>query len=164
MSTFPEIQLVPLSLENWRACSDLELAPEQRPFLPPNLDAIVEGRFFPKSRQVALVDPTGAVVGFAAYGEEEGSDRKKIFRFMIDRTRQRQGWGRGAMARIIAELFGAPGTEEIYLCYHPDNAPARDFYGRLGFREIRRLPCARTPEGKVEARLLRREWIPFALG
>ena len=123
------------------------------------MESIVEGQFFPKSEKRVILDLSENVVGFAMYGEEQGSNRKKIFRYMIDKAHQRRGLGRSALTQIIEELFAPEKATEIYLCYHPTNEGARAFYKIFGFQEVGHLPCNKNPEGKIEARLLKQDWL-----
>lgn len=149
------IDLATLHLSNWRDCAALQLAESQHDFMPSNLESIVEGQWFPKSKRVVIIHSELGAVGYAAYGEEEGSQRKKVFRLMIDYRHQKRGFGRDAMKLILQEMFTDPGVKEIFICYHPRNEGARQLYRSLGFKELGHLPCTRNPEGKIEARLER---------
>jgi diamine N-acetyltransferase len=85
------------------------------------------------------------MVGFVLYGVEAASGNNsprsraeggwKVFRLMIDREHQGQGYGRAALELVIERLASQPGCREIFISYHDDNHAARRLYASLGFVE-----------------------------
>ena len=54
---------------------------------------------------------------------------------MIDRTRQRKGYGRATVEALTRRLLETEGCSSCALSYSPENAVARALYASLGFVE-----------------------------
>ena len=142
------VRLEPVTIKNWKACIALELAPDQKNFLPSNLYSIAEAQFYEYARPRAVVDEHEQVVGYALFGRDIFTNKWKIFRLMIDKSHQGKGYGEGAMREIIEQISKEPDGNEILICYQDANQVARRLYAKLGFieQEI-------DTEGKVTALL-----------
>lgn len=143
-----DVQLLPLTRDNWRECSNLHVAESQRTFLPTNLHSIAEAQFYPDNVSRVVAADDGQIVGFALYGIETNSNRPKIFRLMIGERFQSRGLGRAAMQAIITDIRRRWDPAQIYVSFQNPNAIARRLYASLGFEEVEQ-------EGeKITARLL----------
>ena len=142
----PEVCLRPVTRGTWEACVALEVTEDQRRFVSPVARYLAlcshGGQWAP-----VAVHAGSDVVGFAMWAIDEEDGSAWIGGLVIDRDRQRQGYGRAAMERLIAMLAGT-GADQIALCYEPDNLVARTLYAGLGFRETGELI-----DGEVVARL-----------
>lgn len=144
------VSLRDVTKENWQACVQLKLAPEQEHFVASNAYSLAESKFMPTFIPQAIYrrdDATGAgaLVGFAMYGyypdgEPPFGQRHWIFRLMVDREHQGRGYGRAAMREILARLDADPACPNVLIGYEPDNTVARRLYLDLGFREIGPAP------------------------
>jgi diamine N-acetyltransferase len=130
-----KVRLELVTVRNWKACIALELALDQKNFLPSNLYSIAESQFYEDARSRAICDETEQVVGYALYGRDIFTNRWKIFRLMIDKSQQGQGYGEGAMREIIAQISKERDGNEILICYQDGNQVARRLYAKLGFVE-----------------------------
>jgi ribosomal-protein-alanine N-acetyltransferase len=77
----------------------------------------------------------GTVVGFAMWGRDPEDGSYWIGGFQVDKKQQRRGYGRDALAALIAYLRSMPGCRQVALTFEPDNAVARALYLRAGFVE-----------------------------
>ncbi|HET9902897.1 MAG TPA: GNAT family N-acetyltransferase [Xanthobacteraceae bacterium] len=145
-----DVRLAPVTASNWRAVVKLKLAPNQENFVASNVYSLAESKFDPGARPRAIYAGK-RLVGFLMY-EVLGSPRRpkeaSIYRFMIDRSHQRKGYGRAALARAIEEIRAIEGVSKIAICYAPENAAARHFYTRFGFVET-----GRDEDGEIIAEL-----------
>ncbi len=141
-----KIRLEPVTANNWKACIALELALDQEGFVPSNLYSIAESQFYPDARSTAIYNERDQLVGYVLWGRDIFANKWKIFRVMIDKSHQRQGYGKSAISAIIARIAQEPDGHEILISYQNDNEIARRLYAKLGFieQEI-------DPEGKVTA-------------
>lgn len=81
---------------------------------------------------------TGEAVGMAGYLAENPSDGYPwLGLLMIHADHQRQGLGSEAYAHLAAYFAGELGWTALRLGVLRDNAPARTFWDRLGFRHVR---------------------------
>ncbi|MCB0111884.1 MAG: GNAT family N-acetyltransferase [Caldilineaceae bacterium] len=132
-----QIQLAPVTAENWKACIALEVAPDQKDFLPTNLYSIAEAQFYAEARSTAIYNEVDHLVGYALYGRDLATGKWKIFRIMIDRSHQGKGHGEQAMRAIITTIADEPDGDEILISYKMYNLVARALYAKLGFVEQR---------------------------
>lgn len=126
--------------ENFRACIRLDVAPEQKDFVAPNVYSLAQAKVNPLLTPWAIYDrkilgqdltPDDEMVGFCMVQEMDGVGF--IMRLMIDRRFQRRGYGRAAMEDVIARLKMTPGIEIIATSYAKGNAGAEALYRGLGF-------------------------------
>jgi ribosomal protein S18 acetylase RimI-like enzyme len=76
-----------------------------------------------------------SVVGFAQYVRRFDA-QAELVRIYVHPDHQRRGIGRGLLARGLAAIAAA-GIELCYVSAEANNAPARAFYERFGFRPHR---------------------------
>lgn len=141
MEHHDDITLREVTRENWLATLTLEVEPEQQRFIADHapIAAIALAK--------AYIRPGGAnwepyaiyaaerLVGLLelAYTPGDGSDYW-LFHFFIDRRYQGQGYGRAALAQLIAFMRQRhPACVTLRLVVHPENQRARDLYLRAGF-------------------------------
>ena len=131
------ISLKPVTKDNWITCIDLTLHPEQKNNLASNVETIAELKFEPDNilRAIYLGD---CIIGMLAYCvEDEPPDPETfwIFRFMIDKDWQNQGYGKQALKSAIAEIVQL-GGKKIYTSHKPKNEIAGRLYQKLGFEYV----------------------------
>jgi diamine N-acetyltransferase len=81
------------------------------------------------------------VVGFLMYDVQKIKGKAKeasIYRFMIDRKHQGQGYGRAAVSKALKEIRAIPGVNRISIRYMPENPVAKPFYASFAFVEVGR--------------------------
>lgn len=133
-----DIRLADVTAENWRAVIRLELDESQKGLVASNLYSIAQSKFDESARPRAIYAGEN-VVGFLMYDilERDSEPREaSIYRFMIDRRHQGQGYGRAALTLAIAEIRRLGGLSKISICYMASNPVAKDFYASFGFVEI----------------------------
>jgi len=137
-----------LQADNWRDVVALELDADQRDLVASNLYSLAEAKFTPLARPRAIYAGT-RLVGFLMYdaGDDNEPHRALIYRLMIDRRHQRQGYGRAAFERALDEIRALPGIATVSICYAPEN-PAKTLYASVGFVEM-----GRDEDGEVVAEL-----------
>ena len=130
------VTLKPVTSENWRQCIKLKVADGQQSWVAPNATSLAESAFEPDAKLVPLAVYDGdTMVGFVMYGHPhyQGKDVWAIFRLMVDKDHQGNGYGRAAMEQVIQIIAGQPDCAEIYISYEPDNLIAAKLYASLGF-------------------------------
>lgn len=140
-----EVELAPLTRDNWRQCARLELAPGQAKFVASNLASIAESRF-ESHYEPRAVYADGEMVGFLMYCPEIETDEQNLywlFRLMTDRRRQGEGIGARAIRAALAEI-AARGGRSVKTCHVPENTVASGLYQRLGF-----VPTGEIEEGEI---------------
>lgn len=127
----------------------LSVNKEQLDFVATNTESILEAYTTITSGGVAL--PFGIYngdvpVGFVMFGygingfddePDVAADNYCIWRFMIDKTYQKQGLGKKALHASIEYLQSEPCGRAKYcwLSYEPENVGAKELYSSMGFIE-----------------------------
>jgi diamine N-acetyltransferase len=133
-----KVRLAEVTADNWRAVADLELDPEQEDLVASNVYSLAESKFDPDARPRAVYAGK-RVVGFLMYDVSRTKDKSRkalIYRFMIDRRQQGQGYGRAALAAALDEIRAIPRIKKVSISYMPENPVAKPFYASFGFVEI----------------------------
>ena len=127
----------------------LKVAKEQKSFVAPNGDSIMDA-YFAMTEEGKNVYPFGIYLGKKAVGFimisyncvwRDNLDFAKngyyIWRFMIDKRYQQNGYGREALKQAIdfVRTFPCGKSEYCWLSYEPENEVARKLYLSLGFIE-----------------------------
>ena len=161
------ITLRPLTNDNWYDCTTLKPTEEQARigFVAPNTMSLIQAHFEPWWQPYAIYAPIAdkeVMVGFAMYGRWPATgipahhfDAKPgidfILRFMIDARYQGQGYGRAAMAALIAHSKAQPGWQALEISYDVANPVMERLCTNAGFQ-----PTGRVIDGEIEARLTSR--------
>ncbi|WP_352462996.1 GNAT family N-acetyltransferase [Mesorhizobium sp. M0062] len=75
------------------------------------------------------------IVGFLMYEAPQDDDEARIYRFMIDRVHQGQGYGKAALREVLDEIMRLGHISHVLICYEPGNEAARRLYRAAGFVE-----------------------------
>lgn len=133
------VTLRPITEDNWAACVQLVVAPEQTEFVASNAVSLAQAAY---QRNPGLI-PLGAyegetMVGFVMYVSPEAAPDERgrhwIYRVMVGQQYQGRGYGRAAMEALLAHMRATvPADRPIALDYHERNVVAAHLYQRLGF-------------------------------
>lgn len=162
------VTLQPITSDNWLDCISLKPTEEQARigFVAPNPISLVQAHYEPWWQPYAiyaLMDENDAqreiMVGFAMYGRwpvtgipahhaEATPGIDFILRFMIDGRYQGRGYGRAAMAALIAQIKAQPDGQAIEISYDVTNTVMARLCTSVGFQ-----PTGRIHDGEIQARL-----------
>ena len=127
--------------ENYRACIDLRVLPEQSNFVAPNLNSLAEAYVYPAAAARLIYrgdEPVGFVL-FHPVTPEHPEDGHGIVRFMIDHRFQGQGLSRPALRAAVDWIVREHGSDRVRLSVVPENDRARALYRSEGFAETGEL-------------------------
>jgi diamine N-acetyltransferase len=131
------VELRDVTADNWRATASLELDPEQESLVASNAESLNEARSDPDARP-RVIYAGERIIGFLMYDAGRPRDNPRealIYRFMIDRRYQGEGYGRAALGRALDEIRAIPKVRKVSISYMPDNPTAKRFYASFGFVE-----------------------------
>ncbi len=155
------ITLQPITPDNMLECTGLRPNDEQqeRGYVAENVFSLAQAYVEPWWIPLAVyVDET--MVGFVMYGrwperglsEMWGAKPKPgidyILRMMVDRRYQGQGYGKAALAALVARIKAQGGCRAIELDYDRINVAAGRLYTGCGFQ-----PLEENEDGEILARL-----------
>ena len=129
----PQIELRDVTAENWRAVAAVEPTDAQLAFAGPVTRYLCLCHYGGVWHPLAVCSG-GETVGFAMWAIDPDDRSGWIGGLVIDRRRQREGFGRAAVQTLAARL-AADGCDSVALSYSPGNAVARALYLSLGFEE-----------------------------
>jgi diamine N-acetyltransferase len=127
-----EVVLRAIDESNWLECIELKLADGQEHFMPSNLFSIAQSKFYPHWHVVGIYEGD-TLVGFAMYGLDLTDNSMNLIRLMIDARRQGRGYGKAALAAILAAIKQQYGPQTIWLSISPRNTAAERLYKGFGF-------------------------------
>lgn len=148
------IKLQTITQHNFEDVVDLEVHDHQLNYLASNVFSIAEASFFPHYVTRAIYAEQAdseQLVGFLMYvtpacDEDSATGVYYIWRFMLDKKYQHQGYGRAALSALIDEIRTNQDARKIMISYAPDNRVAKSFYASFGFSEL-----AIGEDGEMEA-------------
>ncbi|MCC2615914.1 GNAT family N-acetyltransferase [Aestuariibacter halophilus] len=129
-----KISLEEVTRSNYEAVCDLDVAPEQEQYVACNMWSLVESHYN-QGHTCKAICLEGKPVGFFMWVQET-AQKVSIWRFMVDKQYQNQGFGRVALKLAIEQIRKIPHLECIEICYNPANPVAKDFYSSFGFQEV----------------------------
>jgi diamine N-acetyltransferase len=136
----PEIR--PVTKDNWRELSKLQVREDQRHFVAPNVYSIAEAQFGFDHEGHWDFHPFGIYednvpVGFLMYGYNFPHPKQQAFiiRLMVDEKFQGKGYGRFGMQKMLEFFRADERIKEVGISYEPENEAARKLYASLGFVE-----------------------------
>lgn len=133
-----EVLLEEVDADNWRACAALEVTEEQTEFVAPVSYYLALCGYGDSPWRPLAVRAGEDVVGFVMWGRDPADGSFWIGGLVIDRRRQRRGYGR-AVVRQLLQRAAAEGCTSAALSYDRRNSAARTLYAELGFEETGEL-------------------------
>lgn len=130
----PALRLAPVDDTNRASVLGLALSPEQVNFVASNGSSLDEASQDLDAQPRAIMIGE-QVVGFLMYDAAVDDDEATIYRFMIDRAYQGNGFGKTALRALLDEIGQLAHVKRISICYEPDNEGARHLYRSAGFVE-----------------------------
>lgn len=128
------IDLRVVTRENLSTCLELDVLPEQRGFVAPNVRSLAEAYVLPEA-DARMIYADDEAVGFVLFHPNEDGPGHCIVRFMIDHRFQGQGLGRRALAAAVDWIAQEKGADRVRLSFVPENEAARGLYVSAGFVE-----------------------------
>ena len=124
--------------DNWRACMALEVVQSQQRFVAPVAYYLALCAYGESPWQPPAVRVGEDVVGFVMWGIDPEDESFWIGGLIVDRRRQRHGYGRAVVAQLL-ERAASDGHREAALSYDPENTLAQSLYASMGFVETGEL-------------------------
>jgi len=132
----PMISLRDVTVDNWKACIELQLKEDQKHLIAPNVHSIAWSKVEPNLLPLAI-HANDTLVGFTLVDSRPYSDDgcHWILRFMIAADYQGRGYGCAGMGKVIEFITFMKDVRAIRISFVPDNEAARRLYLKLGFLE-----------------------------
>jgi diamine N-acetyltransferase len=129
------VTLVEINEDNWEGIARLsnKLSEQQQQYVAHNAISMLEQHYDPETLFQFGVYNGETPVGYVLYGIDEDTQAWWIIRLMIAPEQQGKGFGKAVMQQMIDIIKAKPDCDAIYICFVPENLPARKLYEQLGF-------------------------------
>ena len=115
-----------------RTICDLSVEEEQKQFVAPNSVSIAQA-YFSEYAWFRAIYADDTPVGFVMLYDRPDKPEYFLWRFMIDARWQGMGFGKRAMALLIAYVKTRPDARELFTSVHQAEGGPQGFYEKLGF-------------------------------
>ena len=127
------VELREITKENYEEILSLQVAKEQRGFVPTVTEALAQAWVYRGTAYPFAVYAYGEPVGFIMLGYYEEKKQYTVWKFLIDEKHQRKGYGKAALRAAIEWLQQTFHVTEVFLgCVH-ENYAAERLYASVGF-------------------------------
>ena len=133
-----KIELISLSENNLKQCFKLKVTGNQKQYIASNEDSWKAAKENEKVARPFALYCDGKMVGFTMFAFDEDyedpDDRYWLWRLMIDKSLQGNGYGTAAL-KVIIRYFKDHGANNIRLSTKESNTSALSMYRKAGFRD-----------------------------
>ena len=126
------VELREITAENVKAVMRLSVTDAQDDYVAPNSWSVAEAAYT-DDRWLRAVYVDDDPVGLVLLSERREVPRYYLWRFMIDRDHQGNGYGKRAMELLIDYVATLPDAKELFLSFMPGADGPEGFYRSLGF-------------------------------
>jgi diamine N-acetyltransferase len=133
-------RLVPITDDNWRRAAAVQVADGQLRFIadyePVALVILAKAFVRAAGRDwwPYVIEDAGSVVGvLGLLDDRQLHGEIALFHLLIDANRQRRGYGRSALRRVVELANQLDNCARLRLTVHPDNEAAISLYASEGF-------------------------------
>ena len=128
------VELRKITDKNYRECLELKVREDQAGYVASNLFSLAQAWVYYETAYPFAVYADDVMVGFIMMGYDRDKKTYDIWRLMIDRRYQGNGYGKAALLLGVGFLSDKYKTREIYLSFVPENSVAEKLYESAGFR------------------------------
>lgn len=127
------VSLREVTRDNLHGVLFLNVRDDQAHFVASNAVSIAQAHFHPDTAWFRAIYADETPVGFAMLEVDREKCHYFLWRFMIGAEFQHLGFGRQAIALLVAHVKTLPNATGLSLSYVPGEGSAGAFYERVGF-------------------------------
>ncbi|WP_291579720.1 GNAT family N-acetyltransferase [Clostridium sp. UBA6640] len=121
-----------ITRENFWECIELSVAENQKSFVTSNAVSIPQAKVQPECISLAVYDDD-TMVGFVMYCIDEDDGEYWIYRIMIDKNYQSNGYGKKTLEKLLEIIKKDKSHNKIFLGVHKESIQAVNLYKSVGF-------------------------------
>ena len=129
------VVLKEITKENLDGVLALSVADDQKSFVSTNAESLAQAYVYSDTAYPFAVYDDDTIVGFIMMGYYEAKEYYTLWKFMIDKRYQNNGYGRRALELGIRYLRDRFNVSEIYTGVITGNTIAKNLYKSVGFKE-----------------------------
>ncbi len=127
------VTLQEITVENFDCVIGLQVADDQRNLVASNVESIAQAWVQPECIPLAIYK-ADTPVGFVMYCVDRDDGEYWLYRLMIDKEHQGQGYGRAAMEQVLARVKSDSAHHRIFLGVDQAGVASLALYQALGFQ------------------------------
>lgn len=131
------VHLRKITEENFLEAFGLKLAPEQERFVSHPIRSLAQAYVYRDQCQPFGICRGDTMVGYVMVIYDDGIPEYNIWHMMIDASKQRRGYGKAALDRVLEYIKTKPfgPADRVVLTCNRDNVGALHLYKSRGFAE-----------------------------
>lgn len=132
------IEFKPINHENYLECAFLKLNDEQKDYVAPNWQSLLES-YFEEGLYTRAIYNDENLVGFVLYDYDSNIPGWSMSRFMIAKQYQKMGIGYSATLEFLKYIKNHLKIDELYISVSQENRVAYKLYKKIGFEDIKKV-------------------------
>lgn len=129
------VELREITKDNLEDVLSLKISEKQKAFVSSTAHSLAQAYVYQETAFPFAVYADGILIGFIMLGYYEARKQYTLWKFLIDKDYQSQGYGREALKQGLAYLKEKFGVKEIYTGVALGNETAKHLYNAVGFKE-----------------------------
>ncbi|WP_454055227.1 GNAT family N-acetyltransferase [Clostridium sp. Marseille-Q7071] len=121
-----------ITRENFWECIELSVTENQKSFVASNAVSIAQAKVQPECIPLAVYNDD-TMVGFIMYCIDEDDGEYWIYRIMIDKDYQSNGYGKKTLEKLLEIIKEDKSHNKIFLGVHKESIQAVNLYKSVGF-------------------------------
>lgn len=143
------LKLKEITKDNYEEVLKLKVSESQRNYVSTTEYSLAQAWAYKETAFPFAIYAGEVMVGFVMLGYYEARNQYTLWKFMIDESHQKKGYGRAALQLAIDYLQKTHGATEVYTGVALGNKVAKHLYCSVGFEET-----GVVEDGMEEMRLL----------
>jgi diamine N-acetyltransferase len=119
----------------------LSVREDQRSFVSSVAESLAQAYVYSETAYPFAVYEDDTLVGFIMMGYYDVKQYYTLWKFLIDKRYQNQGYGRQALELGLAYIRGKFNSPDIYTGVAPGNTVAKNLYRSVGFQDTGLIEC-----------------------
>lgn len=130
------IHLEKIDDSNYKHCLKLSVGESQKGFICSNAESLAKAYVFYDLIHPFAIFYEDVMVDFVMLRYHEQNQSYFLWEFMIDKTYQGKGYGKGALKKVIAWVREQKNVTSLVTTYKIENEVAKHLYESIGFKYL----------------------------
>lgn len=128
------VELRTITKENFEDVIGLNVSEHQKAFVSSTAHSLAQAYIYRDTAFPFAIYADDTVIGFIMLGYYEEKKQYTLWKFLIDKNYQNQGYGKIALKKGIEYLTDTFDAKEIYVGVSSENVIAKQLYSSVGFK------------------------------
>ncbi len=133
------VELREVTKDNFEDVINLNVSKHQKAFVSSTAHSLAQAYVYRDTAFPFAIYANDTLVGFIMLGYYEEKKQYTLWKFLIDKAYQNQGYGKDALKKAITYLTDTFDAKEIYVGVSTGNDRAKQLYASVGFKATGRV-------------------------